>query len=428
MEVQKHSDGEVSHEVVRFGSLGYNSGNLHAWAKSQTSSWGPWVTNPDYPGDGHPYIRIGHLNPEYDPYSINFASINVTTGAVYTIGLGGYPSAFFDSSSYQFKTIWNWNTVRAVLGDTFAGTVFLDYKGDEVGYGGPTTLHKTDYLTDHWYSVGSAILETYSYVFMIKREGFDFTRIVFRIGSNPLLSHLGENVVSFQYDSVLYFYEFGTHVPFVGGYKTLIKDQDNFVVIDTTSVPQRLEASKPYPLATFAYYYGAPVTGMVTPGVNSEWVRMIYLPTTSGLGTGVTLSGYSGITDLRLFSLYAGDSIPISGVDYVTSGSVSAGVYVSGVGVPIHDVDPIEGDWTILTPISGAVGRFETTNYGIPYFFIASMSGTTIPSGYSTFSGFTSSGNIPSFLQRNPTSSGFVDYSTGLPGTEITVIRCDDRV
>ena len=401
-------DGSFS--VSRFGSALYNDNACYMWNKTVL-------------GTGTNY----------------FCVIDVIHGTILD-GSTGTLSAFFNNLSYSVNAIWSWSGIYAALTDSLGNGQMYDYTPTYLD-GVLTGLEsRTDLLTNHLYAV--SVPSPSGYIRLAKRPlGGSTLLIVFSAYINTSFSdsfrksHLGENVVSVEIHdggdngNYLYFYEFGTFTPpSGGGYKTLIKDQDNFVVIDATSVPQRLEASKPYPLATFAYYYGAPVTGMVTPAINSEWVRMIYLPTTSGLGTGVTLSGYSGITDLRLFSLYAGDSIPISGVDYVTSGSVSAGVYVSGIGVPIHDVDPIAGDWTILTPISGAVGRFETTNYGIPYFFIASMSGTTIPSGYSTFSGFTSSGNIPNFLQRNPTSSGFVDYSTGLPGTEITVIRVDDRV
>ena len=64
-----------------------------------------------------------------------------------------------------------------------------------------------------------------------------------------------------------------------------------------------------------------------------------------------------------------------------------------------------------LTIFPSGIYHLETTNNTTnPYFFV------------------TTSGDSPIFYQRDPTASGFIDYSATLPSGEITCIRVDDQL
>lgn len=109
------------------------------------------------------------------------------------------------------------------------------------------------------------------------------------------------------------------------------------------------------------------------------------LPTTSGVS-------YSGITQ--------------SGFLLTTVGSGSdGGMYFKEVGLP-------SSNWQLYTYLPGKVEHLETTNYlfATPRIFLST------------------SGAPATFWQTNPGSLDFYSASTGLPSSNITVIRTEDRL
>jgi len=82
-------------------------------------------------------------------------------------------------------------------------------------------------------------------------------------------------------------------------------------------------------------------------------------------------------------------------------------------GIYYRDSTDYFSSWTRAWTFSGEAHRLETTNYitDIPYVFVST------------------SGEPSGFFQLNPTgSSQFTSYSSGLPNSNILVIRCDDRI
>lgn len=83
----------------------------------------------------------------------------------------------------------------------------------------------------------------------------------------------------------------------------------------------------------------------------------------------------------------------------------STGVYFKEVGLP-------ESNWNLFDSFTGIVHRIETTNYM-----------------FSTPRVFVSTSGAPStFWQLNPGGTTFTQYSTGLPSSNITVIRTEDNI
>lgn len=84
-----------------------------------------------------------------------------------------------------------------------------------------------------------------------------------------------------------------------------------------------------------------------------------------------------------------------------------------GIGaVYFKDLSDIGSNWVLFDTFSGSVNKIETTNYtgASPHVFV-SISGA--PS---------------QFWQLDPGEDAFVEYSNGLPESNITVIRVDDRI
>lgn len=382
--------------------------------------WVNWVF-----GGISTYFSEGYIWSEY----IMGPDVNTLTTYTYTIdalngGIVDQGWAWLEQFdlSVQGFALWQWSTLHGItesgMLDIGANIIFSAYTptlsvGDYL-------IPIIDYLSNDLYAVSG------NNVKKIDQYGNNISIAMNNLGSTYY--SFGENVIGIRGSSIstITFKEFGTwaEIAELPANKTLIKEEDGtFTVIDTTDLPQRLELSLAYPTTTFGYTYGTPVSGYV-PISGEDWIRVQYVP-----GAGAeSVSGVENLTDLRLFSLFPDDPFYIDGIPYTQNGYISAGVYASGFGGLIHDVDPVAGEWATLLPVSGAVGRFETTNYGIPYFFISTTVSGSIPSGVILSYDPPSASGITTFYQRNPDYASFIDYSYGLPGSEITVIRVDDRL
>jgi hypothetical protein len=171
----------------------------------------------------------------------------------------------------------------------------------------------------------------------------------------------------------------------------LRQQKEVFTPILTVDSLYQVEISKPYPIEVF--------------NITTSGIYPIYqADTASGDFTEIvpTFDTYDG----RVFDVQVPDSFIIaSGV--VPSGLRYFGV-VTGDYLKAYPIDLLSDSITVAT-FSGEVNHLETTNNTVnPYIFVST------------------SGDNPTFLQRNPLESSFVDYSIGIPSAEITIIRCDD--
>jgi len=93
------------------------------------------------------------------------------------------------------------------------------------------------------------------------------------------------------------------------------------------------------------------------------------------------------------------------------SGGFKVAVVGPTVGLKSIDTELAGEFFSVYSGITiSGINRIETSNYDLPPFFFAK----------------TGSGAGQKFYQRNPTSSSFFENSSGLPASNITIIRLDD--
>ncbi len=175
---------------------------------------------------------------------------------------------------------------------------------------------------------------------------------------------------------------------------SVLKGDIDLGFVKTLDLPglYKVECSKEYPVTVY------PITSSGD---------LIYVSPFGEIDTFDTITITSGnyVTDCRIFDV-------VSGTGY---GRFLSYVLVSGTGggiipILIPDYDVYE---SLTTTLSGYITTLETNNMGYdysPYFFVGI------------------SGVIPRFFQRNSDIGVFFEASTGLPSSNITVIRIDDRL
>jgi hypothetical protein len=189
-----------------------------------------------------------------------------------------------------------------------------------------------------------------------------------------------------------------------------------FEIVKRTEVPVKVDTAKEVPTVVYdiPQTEGANSLEFWASIVNEEGSfythsdpKPVYEARTFDLllpGSLPTYSGQFGPTDYeRYIGIANREGILASKFDLSTpwvnivttaSGIVTGGVVVSGITA------------------SGLITHFETSNY--------------VPEG--TYFFFTVSGAIPSFFQKKPEDDFWVDYSAGLPASQITIIRVDDLI
>ncbi len=168
--------------------------------------------------------------------------------------------------------------------------------------------------------------------------------------------------------------------------------EGGFTEVKVLTSPYKVECSKEYPMTVYPITTSGD-TVYISPFGDINTYDVIVL--TSGQYT----------TDSRIFDIVSG----------VGCGRYIGYVLVSGTGggvVPIliPTYDKFE---SLITTISGVVTVLETNNMDYeysPYFFVGI------------------SGLLPRFFQRNSDTNIFLEVTSGLPYSNITVIRVDDRL
>lgn len=197
----------------------------------------------------------------------------------------------------------------------------------------------------------------------------------------------------------------------IGGNRYLVLKQNpepnSFTIIHEDEYPARLDISRNAPtVAYFLSQSGQPLSNMATSWSNDpDTFQQWYLN--------------FPLYDVRVFDIVTPTGFIVES-GYVTTSGYRQIAFVSSGGVYFVDsLDP-ESQAQVLISASGIVGsgfvqpsgfyRMETTNYSptYPYFFVSSVT-----SG---------------FWQRNPDTQLWTDYTVGLPGSQITIIRTDDRI
>jgi hypothetical protein len=185
---------------------------------------------------------------------------------------------------------------------------------------------------------------------------------------------------------------------------SLVQDQGNFQTILDTKKPAKVDIAHGTPTVI----YDVTVSGQISEDLSASlW---------NTPGSFYTHSDPKAVYESRTFNLPSPDAFP------TTSGTFDPDDYERFIGICSPDgllasKFDLSSPWVNLVAIasgvsaSGYISHFETTNY-VP-------EGTYI---FYTISGF------PYFFQKNPDESFWRDYSTGLPSSDITILRVDDII
>lgn len=196
--------------------------------------------------------------------------------------------------------------------------------------------------------------------------------------------------------------------------ETALQTKGEYEVIYNPGKPVKVEISK----------YSPTVVYSVASGVGEDQYSLIagsvlntpdsfYTPTEAG-----EIKAYDArvidISNTAGYTIASGDIGDLDFERYVMFGG-EGGIYL----IPYQ----MGGQWSLLnttpsglaiasgTSQSGIFNAIEATNYTYPNPFI-----------------FYSISGAKTFYQRNPDSNYFVDYSAGLPDSDITIIRTDDEI
>ena len=165
-----------------------------------------------------------------------------------------------------------------------------------------------------------------------------------------------------------------------GTYYKLEISQNNPVLIYSSHVSSNIASLKMYISGPDIF-----ITTLTTPNIHAlHDVRYT-----------CTQDDYLAETEVSLF--YASSGMMIR--------SDISSIYVSGYDTNFLDT---YDEYLIMSGIK----FLETTNYKYPYQYIFAAT----------------SGMYPTFMQQNNTELGFIDYSSGLPESSITIIRIDDSI
>lgn len=191
------------------------------------------------------------------------------------------------------------------------------------------------------------------------------------------------------------------------------KDKNDFSVIWSGDIQPILEISQEVPTTIFSTAPSGPTTsgGLLAVTFNNTFGSFITdYPTESGILDERVFSVYdpanfyvaSGVSESTTFS----GSVTTSGIKYIVFASGSDLSYIG---------DHLDTSVGVISTFSGTVTHIETTNNSpTPFFFV-------------TTTGEYASGENPShFMQRDPGTQYFFDYTSGLPLLKVTVIRTDD--
>jgi hypothetical protein len=189
----------------------------------------------------------------------------------------------------------------------------------------------------------------------------------------------------------------------------LRNQQYEFTVVDVEHLPAKVDCSKDSPTVVYTLPSGATLPSGFR--VFSGWYGIFsHTKIHNPEFTGATVLGQTSY-DERVFDLSN-----VSGFPYIL------GPYPSGfnryVGIPIVNAlvtanVNFDGSFGLLKAFSGATSlkAIETSNNGlVPYFFVYEDT------------------PIRKFHQFTPADLSWHDYSAGLPASEVTVIRVDDRL
>lgn len=194
-------------------------------------------------------------------------------------------------------------------------------------------------------------------------------------------------------NTIMYCYPLNPNYITTGtGYQILRQQEDVFTPILTVDALYQVEISKPSPIEVF--------------NITSSSIMDIYqAETASGLFSTVTpaYETYDG----RVFDIQSPSTF------VTTSGVVGSGLRYFGIasddGLKAFPTNLTDESLTILP--SGCYHLEMTNNTVNPYIFVST------------------SGDSPIFWEREPTASGFVNYSVGIPsGVDLTCIRVDDKL
>jgi hypothetical protein len=174
--------------------------------------------------------------------------------------------------------------------------------------------------------------------------------------------------------------------------------QGNFELIYPSSVPLKVEISK-----------GAPTVIYSIPAVGSVTNSILAASISNTLGSFYEHIEDKQVWEAKVFDLSNPSQFP------TTSGIFTETDFERYIGIVNNNLEASKYDlstsWVQMKAGSGIINHLETTNYH--------------PSGTYFFFSYSGAAN---FFQKNPTESVWRDYSSGLPASEITVIRCDDTI
>lgn len=357
------------------------------------------------------------------PGSTNFYEVGgyTTAGPLGSVaGVANFDATLYSSdhenSHGQFYNHSNYCPVLGSLGGTYS---VYDLTGDQIGEIGLGNiqgrfLHKMDYYYDFAYAlyVSGGFTQTRQAYLRISNLGdtpattdmhlfnipsFNNYSFLFNIQARGHIlstAYTTRNTNNDSVNSTLRIFEFFQEGGVTPGFQTVqltSETEPHWTVIDETTQGHFLEISQSFPVASFAYTNDA------------DNLRIGTIP--SGFISPVGDQYHPLISDIRVFDLTPQSSIPTESGPVTVSGGRYIGICVDNTAKFIpYD---LSGNFTLLTTVSGGERpRMETSNFFQPPYFFVAASGV--------------------FLQKDPNGSTFINYSTGMPSSTVTVVRIDD--
>jgi photosystem II stability/assembly factor-like uncharacterized protein len=243
-----------------------------------------------------------------------------------------------------------------------------------------------------------------------KTEGLEILPLSFyanKVAANPTLEKIVILTRSASYD--IYYGEL-VGIPTTVSQVVYKKIGASFTNVLTTPYDAYLEASMSSPLVVYNHYSATGITisgfqtGYSVGGMwisdwgdsnTFEWVNLSQNESYIFDARTFIPSGFPGIMLAQSSGWYTPNPIGRAGwFEYIPSGQFT--------------IWPVYNNFT-----PSGVTHIETSNYtfsGMPFIFLAT------------------SGVLPGFYQQNIDTEGFIDYSSGMPNSAVTIIRVDDSM
>lgn len=453
MNLDGSSGGYTTESIIAENFVGYNlsaSGGASYLTRNKGND--AYV----YEAGGYSYAPIPYLG-------VTNIRAEARVANWYTGGSSEISSQTFDSSQATGLTTWEFAHCDGAGGISFGGgggtsfigrtsaLVVISHSTDLVA----TSKHAydlkggTNFSVNSWfgsYTRYSKTINEYDGTILaqngslaIKSLDFGGNEIATLVGASynhDTYVHLPEHIIEFDLGATSRIYSYANPVTLgdlpgpttsgVGGVvlraNPIVASGDTFGAVKFTTYPLEIEVSRESPFV----FFGGIVTTSGNPGGTGEMWLSAYVASGSFVSVGdfigLPLDTMGYYPDARVGDVLGLSSTSTSGWTYAQNPN-SFARYIYSLrpyrsiqhksGLYFREAYDYFDSWKYFEGFPGTLHKCELSNYKFssPYTFVSS-------SGYPSY-----------FWQLNPGyDSSFVEYSTGLPNGNITVIRLDDRI